>query len=307
MNKIIEISVVLTVRNEEKKIRDCLESIKWADEIIVVDDGSTDKTHQIAREYTSKIFLHKSVGFVEPVRNFAVSKASGKWILILDADERVPETLSEKLREISHLETHAVSVQLPRKNVIFGKWIQHTGWWPDYQVRFFKKGSVVMSDLIHKKPESKGEMIQLESKPEFAILHYHYDTISEFIQRMDRYTNIEAKEIVASNSQFLWTDLITKPFNEFLSRFFARGGYKDGLHGLVLAFLQAVSAFVVSLKVWEQQKFFEVDPKTLFKETEVEAKKMRKDLLFWFTNENVSEIKNPIKKTAYRLLRKLAR
>ncbi len=301
------ISVVLTVKNEENKITDCLESVKWADEIIVVDDGSTDNTYEIAQKFTKKIFKHKSVGYVEPARNFGVSKAAGDWILVLDADERVSETLARKLREISHLEANAVSVAIPRKNIIFGKWIQHTGWWPDHQIRFFKKGSLIMSEEIHKKPESTGEILQLDGKPEYSIIHFHYETISEYIHRMDRYTNIEAREFINSKKEFTWTELITKPFNEFLSRFFARAGYKDGLHGLVLAILQAFSMLVVTLKIWEQKKFFEVDPKTLFKEAEKESKKMRKDLLFWFTNENVNEIKNPIKKTAYRMLRRFAR
>lgn len=307
MNKKILISAVLTVRNEEKKIEECLESIKWADEIIVVDDGSTDKTRQIAQKYTKKVFAHKSVGYVEPARNFAISKATGEWILIVDADERIPESLANKLSEISHLETNASVVAIPRRNIIFGKWIQHTGWWPDHQIRFFRKQVITWPSEIHKKPEIMGDVLQLEAKAEYSITHFHYDSISEFLERMNRYTDIEAKEIIKSNSDFAWTDIISKPFNEFLSRFFARNGYKDGLHGLVLAFLQAVSMLVVSLKVWEQKGFYEVEPKTLFSETEKEAKKMRRDVLYWFTNEKVSDIKNPIKKTAYRLLRKLAR
>jgi (heptosyl)LPS beta-1,4-glucosyltransferase len=307
MNKKISISAVLTVRNEEKKIAACLESVKWADEIVVVDDESTDNTSKIARKYTENVYQHKSVGYVEPVRNFAISKAHGEWILILDADERVQESLVKKLREISHLESNARVVAIPRKNIIFGKWMQHTGWWPDHQIRFFKKGSIIMPEEIHKKPDVKGEVLQLDAKEAYSITHHHYETISEFLVRMNRYTDIEAKEFLKSGREFVWTDFISKPFNEFLSRFFARSGYKDGLHGLVLAFLQAVSMFVVSLKIWEQKGFFEVDAKLLLKESEVEAKRMRKDLLYWFTNEKVSEIKNPIKKSAYKLLRKLAR
>lgn len=307
MDKKNTISAVLTVRNEEKKIGDCLESIKWVDEIIVVDDGSVDQTKAIAQKYTNKVFAHKSVGYVEPVRNFAISKASGKWILILDADERVPEDLAGKLRELSHLEKDATVVSIPRKNIIFGKWIQHTGWWPDHQIRFFKKGSLVWPDQIHKQPEIKGEVLQLEAKEAYSILHFHYETISEYLKRLNRYTDIEAKEYVKSNKSFTWTDIISKPFNEFLGRFFARAGYKDGLHGLVLAFLQAISMFVVTLKVWEHKGFEEVDAKILFKETEKEARKMRREMLFWFTNEKVNEIKNPLKKQAYKMLRRFAR
>ncbi len=307
MNKKAIISAVLTVRNEEKKISDCLESIKWADEIIVVDDGSSDKTKEIAQKYTSKVFIHKSVGFVEPVRNFAISKASGDWILVIDADERISEGLAKKLIEISHMETTVEVVSIPRKNIIFGKWIQHTGWWPDHQTRFFRKDSMNWTAEIHKKPEVKGEILELDANAEYSIIHYHYKSISEFLERMNRYTDIETKEFLRSKKDFHWTEIISKPFNEFLSRFFARSGYKDGLHGLVLALLQATSMLVVSLKIWEQKGFYEVESNILLKETENEAKKMRKDMLHWFTNEKISEIKNPLKKNAYKLLRKFAK
>lgn len=307
MNKKISISAVLTVKNEEKKLADSLMSVKWADEIIVVDDGSTDRTKEIAQKFTDKIYPHVSVGYVEPVRNFAISKATSEWVLLLDADERIPESLAVKLREITQFETNATVVSIPRRNIIFGKWIAHTGWWPDHQIRFFRKGSLVWPEQIHKQPEIKGEVLQLEAKTEYSIEHFHYETISEYLQRLNRYTDIEARDLVKSKNDFTWTDIIKKPFSEFLSRFFARSGYKDGLHGLVLAFLQAISMFIVMLKVWEIQGFEEVDAKVLFKETEKEARRMRKEMLFWFTNEKVNQIKNPLKKQAYKMIRKFAK
>jgi len=305
MNKKITISVVLTVRNEEKIIADCLNSVKWADEIIVVDDSSTDNTNKIAKKYTDKVYLHKSVGYVEPVRNFAVAKATGDWILVLDADERIYVSLAHRLREIANTEKEAAGIEIPRKNIIFGKWIKHTGWWPDYQMRFFKKGKLIWSERIHEQPESAGKSIQLESKEELSIIHFHYQKISEFLEKMNRYTDIEAKAYIKSDENFNWTDMVTKPFDEFLSRFFARSGYRDGLHGLVLAILQAISMFVVTLKVWEQKGFQEVEAKILLKQTEKEVRNMKKEILYWFTLEKVNDIKNPIKKNAYILLKKV--
>lgn len=307
MNKKPLISAVITAKNEEQKIAECLQSVKWADEIIVVDDESTDKTRKIAQKFTNKIFQHKSSGYVEPVRNFAISKATGDWILLVDADEIIPESLEKKLREISLIERHASYISIPRKNVIFGKWIKNSGWWPDYQIRFFKKGSLVWPSEIHKQPELSGDTFTLEAREEYSLHHNHYRTISEYLQRMNRYTDVEAKEFIKSKKDFMWTDLITKPFNEFLSRFFARGGYRDGLHGLVLSGLQAISMFVVSLKIWENRGFVEVDAKNLFKETEKEARKIHKDLLFWFAHEKINEIKNPVKKAAYKLLKRLVK
>lgn len=307
MNKKNKISVVICTFNEEEKIGGCLESVKWADEIVVVDDGSTDKTVAIAKKFTDKIFHHKNEGYVEPARNFAVGCATGDWILVLDADEQISKALAEKLREITHLETQAVGVSIPRKNIIFSKWIMHTGWWPDYQLRFFKKGLIVWPQTIHKQPELKGLGIELEAKEDNSIIHHHYETVAEYLRKMNLYTSIEAADFIKANNEFIWIDLIRKPFSEFLSRFFARSGYKDGLHGLVLAFLQAVSMFVVTLKVWEKQGFEEVDAEVLVKETEQEAKKMRKELLHWFTTEKVNAIKNPLQRNAYKLLRKFAK
>ena len=131
------ISVVINTFNEEKNIKGCLESVKWVDEIVVVDMYSDDRTVQIVQDYTDKIFMHKRVGHVEPARNFAISKATGDWVLVLDADERVPRSLATKLKQIVRENPHGVSaVSFPRKNVFFNKWIRHTGWWPDYKRRF---------------------------------------------------------------------------------------------------------------------------------------------------------------------------
>lgn len=307
MNKKLTISVVIIVKNEETKIEDCLKSVKWADEIVVVDDGSTDNTVQISKKYTNKVYPHKSAGYVEPARNFAISKASGDWILVLDADERIPESLATQLREISDTKIQAIGVDIPRKNIIFGKWIEHSGWWPDYQMRFFKRGSVSWSDEIHRQPVLNGERVQLDAKPELSIHHLNYKSVYEFIDKLNRYTEVEAREFIKLNKSFNWIEIITKPFSEFLSRFFARGGYKDGLHGLVLAILQAISMFVVSIKVWELKNFEEIPLNELLRETEKEAHKMHRDILFWFTHKKISEIKNPLKKNAYRLLRKFSR
>ena len=179
-----KISVVLTVLNEEEKIKACLESVTWADEIVVVDDGSTDTTVAIAKQYTDKVFHHVSKGFVEPARNFAISKATGDWILILDADEQVSSSLAEKLRSIT-IESHVNGVRLPRKNIIFNKWMKHTGWWPDYNIRFFKKGSVIWSDKIHSQPELRGLIVDLGPQESYALIHYNYESVSQFLKKLD--------------------------------------------------------------------------------------------------------------------------
>jgi glycosyltransferase involved in cell wall biosynthesis len=300
-----KISVVITVLNEQKRIQDCLESIKWADEIVIVDDGSTDKTVAIAQKYTDKIIPHKSEGYVEPSRNFAISKATGDWILVLDADEQVPPSLAAKLQEIAKNETKAECVRIPRKNIIFNKWMQHTGWWPDYNIRFFKKGSVTWPNKIHSKAQVHGLVIDLGPQEETALIHYNYDTVSQFLRKLDSYTTVTANERIAEDNQFHWTHMIELPVQEFLSRFFARKGYKDGLHGLVLSLLEGFYEFITCLKVWEQKGFKEVTPNDVMQGFEPSIEESRKQLHFWMYDKKITEESTNLKKQIYKIRRKL--
>jgi len=130
---------------------------------------------------------------------------------------------------------------------------------PDYVIRLFKKGSIRWSEKIHSVPLTRGEGKDLEAKEINAIVHYNYNSIAQYLERLNRYSKIQAEELVASGYKFNWQDVLKKPMNEFLSRFFAGEGYKDGLHGLVLALLQAFSELIRYLKVWEKEKFVEQD------------------------------------------------
>ncbi|TRZ50723.1 glycosyltransferase family 2 protein [bacterium] len=248
----INISAVINTRNEEKNIEDCLQTLRFTDEIIVVDMESTDATKEIARGFTDKVFDTSMVSYVEPARNFAIGKATGNWILIVDADERIPNTLAKKLIEIT-LEDKVDFVRIPRKNLIFGQWTQHSRWWPDYNIRFFKKGVVQWQNEIHSIPVTTGIGINLDADETLAIQHHHYGTIDEYFDRALRYSTQQAKELIGSGYKFDAKDLIAKPLSEFISRFFAGDGYKDGLHGLVLAFLQMFSVMLIYLKVWQTE------------------------------------------------------
>ncbi len=248
----INISAVINTRNEEKNIEECLKTLQFADEIVVVDMESGDDTKKIAKNYTDKVFDHKAVGFVEPARNFAINKAVGNWILIVDADERIPKTLARKLIEITQ-EDNVDFVRIPRKNLIFGQWTQHSRWWPDYNIRFFKKGSVEWQNEIHSIPITTGTGINLDAEETLAIEHHHYDTIDEYFERALRYSTQQSKELIDSGYKFDAKDLIEKPISEFISRFFAGEGYRDGLHGLILAFLQFFSVMLIYLKVWQHE------------------------------------------------------
>lgn len=274
-----KISAVINTLNEEVNIRRAIESVKWADEVIVCDMRSDDQTIKIAKQLGAKVVLHEKSRYVEPARNFAISKASGEWILILDADEQIPESLRERLVEIANQMNQIDYVKIPRKNIIFGKWIKASMWWPDLNVRFFRKGKVRWNDKIHSTPVVAGLGMDLPLDEKWAIIHHNYQTISQFLERMNRYTDIQAEEQKKEGYKFRWVDLFEKPIGEFLSRFFANQGYKDGLHGLALSLLQAFSFMVVHLKLWELSDFKQQE--ITLDELEAERLKAAYSINYW--------------------------
>lgn len=287
-----KISVVINTLNEEKNLPQALKSVKHlADELVVVDMKSDDNTVKIAKKFGAKVYDHKRMGYVEPARNFAINKATSDWILILDADEEIPSSLSKKLKELAEA-GEAEYYRLPRKNMVFGKWLQHSRWWPDYNIRFFKKGFVEWSEIIHSVPTTSGRGVDLDGKEQWAILHHHYETIEQYIERLNRYTTKQLQALKDKDYKFAATDLLRKPSEEFLSRYFAGQGYKDGVHGLALAGLQAFSEFVLYLKAWQSADF-----KGTVSEHEViaEFKNIQDDQNYWFADTLIKEGKGNLK------------
>ncbi len=274
-----KISVVINSLNEAENIEKAIKSVSWASEIIVCDMHSEDNTVEIAKRMGAKVIFHKKTDYVEPARNFAISKTSHEWIFVLDADEQVPASLSERIQQLIKKPILSNFVEISRKNIIFGKWIKGTGWWPDYQIRFFKKGAVIWQDKIHSRPQTKGVGLTLEPEEKWAIVHYNYQTVGQFIDRMNRYTQIQADELKSLGYKFRWQDLFEKPLDEFLSRFFAKYGYKDGLHGLSLSLLQAFSFLILYLKLWQMSGFSE--ERIGISEFDGESKKVASSIKYW--------------------------
>lgn len=295
-----KISVVINTLNEEKNIEQAMKSVAWADEILICDMHSDDDTPVIARKLGAKVIFHKRTGFVEPARNFAISKASHEWVLVLDADEEIPEGLADRLKEIVSGGGVTTFVEIPRKNIVFGKALKASMWWPDYKVRFFKAGAVTWSNKIHRVPKTEGQGLTLPADERWAIIHHHYDNISQFVRRMDNYSNIQAQELKQEGYIFDWADLIKKPLSEFLSRFFAHRGFEDGLHGLALSLLQAYSFLLVYLKLWEMEGFKERSLE--FSKVREESEKAGEELRYWFKYGNLS--KNPLKRFLQRVKNK---
>lgn len=246
-----QVTAVINTYNEEKKLGKCLKSLRWVDEIIVVDMHSTDNTLRIARKFRTKIYMFPFVGYVEPARNFGISKAKNSWVLIVDSDEVIPKSLADKLIAVVNRDKFDY-VSIPRKNIIFRKWIKHTGWWPDHKVRFFKKGYVKWKNEIHVPPLCKGKELKLKAKLKLSIIHYNYSSLDQFIGRLNRYTDKHADRLLKESYEFNYQDLIKKPANEFFSRYIRSRGYKDGLHGFILSILMSFYFFVTYTKVWER-------------------------------------------------------
>lgn len=322
MNKI---SAVISAYNEEKNIERCLKSLAFADEIIVVDNGSEDKTVDLAKKYTDKIFSQKNnPKEIDMQKNLGFEKATYDWILSIDADEEVSPELASEIREIlDHgspvLEEQETSSKdqrsknqdlkplngyyIPRKNIIFGKFIEHTGWYPDPQLRLFRKGKAkFVKTHVHEQVKLEGEAAYLSSD----LIHHHYNTISEFLNRtITLYAPNEAKDYLDKGYVFSYFDAVRFPLNEFLSRFFARKGYKDGFHGLMLSMLMAFYHFLIFAFIWEKKGFKEYDKDDFLVQSEKEFKKSAKEIAYWITKEKMEQIKNPLQRTLKKLTGKL--
>lgn len=303
MSKKNTLSVVISAFNSEKELEDCLKSVSWASEIIVVDNSSTDRTLEVARRYTDKIFIKQNNPMLNVNKNFGFSKASRDWIFSLDADERIAGELKTEIEsKIRNHESGIDGYWVPRKNIIFGKWIEHTGWYPDHQLRLFRRGKGRFGEKhVH-------EMIKIQGDAEYLknnLLHYNYASISQFLGKLNIYVSNEAEQLINNGYKFKWQDAISVPAKEFLSRFFAREGYKDGFHGLMLSLLMSFYHLLVIATVWEKLGFERIEVGNMEEEVKEEFKKSYGDLLFWVNNEKVKKIKNPFGKIAYKIFKKI--
>jgi len=247
--KKVDVTAVVLAKNEEKNLPRCLKNLDWIKEVIVIDDYSSDNTKKIAEKFGAKVYQKRLVDF-ESQRNWALQKVKTSWVLMIDPDE---EVTSEFRQEVERLikEDKFDGFKFPRKNIIFGKWIRYTGWYPDWQLHLFKTKKGKYVGKVHEQVVLDGKIGVLSA----SLIHYNYHSISQYLQKLDRYTNLEAEEKVRGGYKFRYQDLLVKPAEEFFRRFFAEEGWKDGVHGLALSLLQAFSELVVYLKVWEKEGF----------------------------------------------------
>ncbi len=263
MNKDKKLSVLIHTYNEEKNIVNCIRNVKdFCDEIVVIDNYSNDKTRLLASREGANIFLHRYSGHVEPSRNFGVKKVIGEWILVLDADERVSKVLKDKLKKFTNNNKIDI-VLIPRKNIIFNKWIKHTGWWPDHQMRFFRKGAISWSGDIDVVTAHSNRKYFLPAREEYSLVHYNYKNLTEFIDRLNKYTSFYADRLIKEKSKISLDTPISESIKEFINRFIISKGYKDGYLGFVLSILMSFYFFIAFVKAIDLQRNLSRESNTL--------------------------------------------
>ncbi len=283
----MRLTAVILAKNEEENLPGCLESVqKLADEIILIDDYSSDKTAEIARKAGVRIYSRKLDNFSSQ-RNFALEKVKSSWVLFIDPDEEVSPELAQEMKKAIQSNKFD-GFRIPRKNIIFGKWIKHSGWYPDFQLHLFKKEKGKYEGMVHEQVEIKGKVGELKN----FLVHKNYESISQYLEKLSRYTSLEKEFQIDSGYKFSWQDLIKKPLGEFLRRFFAEEGYKDGIHGLALALLQSFSELVVYLKIWEKEGFKEEETPGVFEE----IRKGISEINFWLNQKEGNPLKRILQK-----------
>jgi glycosyltransferase involved in cell wall biosynthesis len=246
-----KLSVILITQNEEKNIIDCLESIQWADEIVIVDAKSSDKTVELASRYTDKVFLEEWRGYSE-AKNLALNKVSNDWVLWLDADERVTPELADEIRRVVVADDKNVAgYNLARRAYFLGRWIKHCGWYHKRVIRLFRNNGIVFNEsLVHEKLVIDGRIERLKND----LVHYTDDNLEHYFKKFNRYTSLASQDFVKRGGKFRITRLILDPPFEFLQMYVLKLGFLDGMEGFILSVLSASHVFTKYAKIWEQSK-----------------------------------------------------
>ena len=259
------ISAVIVVHNQVDLLTNCLKSInKWVDEIIIIDLESTEDVKSISSAYKAKYFTHELVPIVENIRQDSLKYAEREYVLFIDPDETIPESLAKDL--VAKVETGEYDYFMtPRQNYVFGKWVRHSRWWPDLQTRVFRTDKVTWGKTLHAEAVATGKGYTYESVEAFAIRHINYRTLDEFIAKNMRYAKTDALERVKSGDKLSLLTATKLSISELISRFFAGEGYRDGMHGLVLSILQSFYYFMVYTYYWEAMQYAELESESTIK------------------------------------------
>lgn len=243
-----KISVIIIAGNEEANIKECLESVSWADEIILVDSLSHDRTIEIAKLFTNDIFVKKWEGYTVQ-RKYAISKTKNNWIFSIDADERVSPELKDEIINTLESPNGFSGYEIPRRNYFLNKNIKSCFWYPDYQLRLFRKDRVeVTNRKVHEGYIVNGTVAKLN----FDLIHLTHQTLTQVVAKINLYSSLDAEERV-NEKDIKWFNLVLNPTAAFLNHFISRKGYKDGIYGFMISALHAITTLLTYMKIWELQ------------------------------------------------------
>ena len=242
------IAVIVITKNEEQNIRGCLDSVRWADEIIIVDAKSTDRTIEIAKEFTDKIYIRPWDGY-GAAKNFGLAQCVSDWVFWLDADERVtPELRAEIESAIASADAATTALSMPRKANFLGHWIRHCGWYPGRITRVFRRAEGKFTTTnVHERLEIKGKVLALRQD----LLHYTDPNLTVYFEKLNKYTSLAAKDLVEDKRRFTWIRLVVNPCWVFIRMYILKLGFLDGIPGLILCVLSASHVFAKYAKLWE--------------------------------------------------------
>ncbi len=244
-----KISITVRTFNEEQNLRECLESVRWADEIIVVDSCSTDSTASIAREFTDKVILRPWAGHIV-TSQFVTDQASNLWVFSIDADERITRELRDEILAIDLDSTLFDAFEMPRLHYFMHRWIHHSGWYPDRNIRLFRKDHCYWDGYApHDKVQVPGKLGRLKGD----LLHYIYRDLSHFAATKNSYSTLTAIDHNRNGRRANLLNVTLRPLHAFISRYFVRLGFLDGLAGFVIAVMEAHCVFMKYLKLYEIQ------------------------------------------------------
>jgi glycosyltransferase involved in cell wall biosynthesis len=250
----LSLSVVIITLNEEANLRRTLASVAWAEEIVIVDSGSTDRTREVAESYDAKFYVEPWKGFAAQ-KNSALAKATGDWILSLDADEEVEPALADEIRAVLAASPTVAGFWIPRKNFFLGRWIRYGGFYPDSKLRLFRRSSGQFEErLVHEDLHVEGTTASLRNN----LLHHAYPTIEDYLQHMDRYSSLGAQMASAKNPRgFSFMDIVIRPQLTFFYNYVLRLGFLDGREGLLLHLYHAQYVSWKYAKAWERTRSIE--------------------------------------------------
>jgi glycosyltransferase involved in cell wall biosynthesis len=247
----VRISATIIVHNEEQNMAAVCETVSWADEIVVVDSDSTDRTVEIARRYTDRVFNREFNGYKDK-HQFADAQARGDWIFWIDADERVTPELRAAIESLRSRSSDSLSdgYRIARRTWYLGRWIRHSGWYPDYQMRLYRKASSYWDGVApHETARVGGRVEQLPGE----FLHYTKRDLSEHQRVLDSYTSLAAEYWYSHGKRIRSLDLLILPIAAFVRTYLLKRGFLDGIPGIIIATFTAYSVFLRSAKVWEKQ------------------------------------------------------